>query len=167
MIQLKPKDIKPLRLKWYNEQNGICPILKNHYPVDKFCVDHQHKLVNELPSSDGKGLCRGAIHFQANALEGKIVNAFKRLGLPKHIDLIDYLRNLADYLESNKIQQGEKFIHPTESPRKLKLMKSSYNELVKAVGNDLTVPMYKNKRGNLTVVLERLYAKYKVTPKCK
>ena len=167
MIQLKPKDIKPLRLKWYAEQKGICPILKNKYPVDKFCIDHQHKLVNELPSEDGKGLCRGAIHFQANALEGKISNAFKRLGLHKHTDLVSYLRNLADYLESNKIQEGEKLIHPTESPRKLKLMKSSYNQLVKVVNNSEKIPPYKDKRGNLSVSLERLFSKYNITPKCK
>jgi len=167
MIQLKPKDIKPLRLKWYEEQNGICPILKQHYHVSKFCVDHQHKLVKELPSEDGKGLCRGAIHFQANALEGKILKSFKRLGLHKHIELKDYLRNLADYLDNNKIHTNEKFIHPTESPKKLKLMKSSYNELVRANAGRKEIPVYKDKTGNLSVSLERLFNEYKLTPKLK
>ena len=167
MIQLKPKDIKPLRLKWYNEQNGICPILKKHYPIDKFCIDHQHKLNNELPSEDGKGLCRGAIHFQANALEGKILKSFKRLGLHKHIDLVEYLKNLANYLDNNKIHTKEKLIHPTESPRKLKLMKSSYNELVRANAGEKEIPIYKDKKGNLSIHLERLFSEYKITPKCK
>ena len=167
MKQLKVNDLKPLRLKWFKEQNGICPILKKIYPVASFCVDHQHKLVNELPDETGKGLCRGAIHFQANALEGKIGNAFKRLGLHKHIELTEYLRNLADYLEDNKIHQGEQLIHPSESPRKLRLMKSSYNELMKASAGRCVLPDYKDKRGNLSKPLERLFTEYGTTPICK
>ena len=169
MIQLKHKDLKPLREKWHNEQDGICPILKKAYPIEFFCVDHQHKLINESPSEDGKGLCRGAIHLQANSLEGKISNAFKRLGLHKHIELTDYLRNLADYLESNRIHTGELLIHPTEAPKKKKLMKSSWNELNKQLCflGKKEIPEYKNKRGNLTKPLEQLFKHYNITPKLK
>ena len=35
IIQLKSSDIKPLKEKWYTEQNGICPILKKEYPIEK------------------------------------------------------------------------------------------------------------------------------------
>ena len=165
MIQLKHKDLKPLREKWHNEQNEICPILKKAYPIEFFCVDHQHKLVNELPSEDGKGLCRGAIHLQANSLEGKISNAFKRLGLHKHIELTDYLRNLADYLEDNRIHKGELLIHPTEAPKKKKLMKSSYNQLKSANNGFFKMPEYNN--GSLTKRLQFLFDKYRLTPKLK
>ena len=169
MIQLKHKDLKPLREKWHNEQAGICPILKKEYSIEFFCVDHQHKLVNELPSEDGKGLCRGAIHKQANSLEGKISNAFKRLGLHKHIELTDYLRNLADYLDNNRIHKGELLIHPTEAPKKPKLMKSSYNELSKKIEDHsfyewVKLPCYK---GNFTKPLEKLFKEYGITPKLK
>ena len=171
MIQLKHKALKHLREKWHNEQNGICPILKKAYPIEFFCVDHQHKLINELPSEDGKGLCRGAIHLQANSLEGKISKAYKRLGLHKHIELADYLRNLADYLESNRIHTGELLIHPTEAPKKKKLMKSSYNELVKAVKDSCIsvdgIPIYKDKRGNLSIALKSWFEAYNVTPKLR
>ena len=167
MIQLKHKALKHLREKWHNEQGGICPILKKAYPIEFFCVDHQHKLINELPSEDGKGLCRGAIHLQANSLEGKISKAYKRLGLHKHIELTDYLRNLADYLESNRIHTGELLIHPTEAPKKKKLMKSSYNELVKASEGKRVLPEYKDKRGNLTKPLEKLFKEYNITPKLR
>lgn len=47
IIQLKASDIKPLKEKWYSEQNGICPILKKEYPLEKFVVDHLHKLKSE------------------------------------------------------------------------------------------------------------------------
>ena len=167
MIQLKTSDLKILRAKWHREQQGVCPILKKAYPVKNFCIDHQHKLINELPDETGKGLVRGAIHFQANSLEGKITNAFKRLGLHKHIKLTDYLRNLADYLESNRIHEGNLLIHPTESPRRLKLMKSSYNELLNASKGKRVLPEYKDKRGNLTKPLERLFKEYGIIPKCK
>ena len=170
MIQLKHKDLKPLREKWHNEQAGVCPILKKEYAIEFFCVDHQHKLVNELPSEDGKGLCRGAIHLQANSLEGKISNAFKRLGLHKHIELTDYLRNLADYLDNNRIHKGELLIHPTEAPKKKKLMKSSYNELKKVVECPswiLIEKMPEYKEGRYTKKLEQMFSHYKVTPKLK
>jgi len=167
MKQLKNTDLKPLRSKWYDQQKGVCPILKKGYPLTDFCIDHQHKLINEKPNEEGKGLCRGAIHFQANSLEGKILKSFNRLGLGKHIQLVPFLRNLADYLENNRIHTIEKLIHPTEAPRKLQLMKSSYNELVKTIGAGVSIPEYKDKRGNLSKPLQLLFSKYNVTPKTK
>ena len=167
MIQLESKEIKSLKEKWHKEQNNICPLLKQEFPLDKMVLDHQHKLKAELPDETGKGLCRGAIQFQANALEGKFTNAFKRLGLDKYIDMVDFLRNLADYLEHNKIHEGEHYIHPTEKPRKPILMKSSYNKLVKAIDGKQKVPDYKQKRGNLTKALEKLFEKYGVEPEFK
>ncbi len=47
IIQLKASDIKPLKERWYEEQNGICLILKKEYPLEKFVVDHLHKLKSE------------------------------------------------------------------------------------------------------------------------
>jgi len=167
MKQLEQKEIKILKEKWHKEQDNICPLLKKEFPLDKMVLDHQHKLKAELPDESGKGLCRGAIQFQANALEGKFTNAFKRLGLDKFINMIDFLRNLADYLESNKIQEGEHYIHPTEKPRKPILMKSSYNKLIKIINGKQKVPPYKHKRGNLTKPLEKLFEKYNIEPQFK
>ncbi len=166
MIQLEQKEIKQLKEKWHNEQNGICPLLNLEFDLDKMVLDHQHKLKAELPDETGKGLCRGAIQFQANALEGKFTNAFKRLGLEKYISMPDFLRNLADYLEHNKIQEGELYIHPTEKPRKPILMKSSYNKLVKEINGKQKVPPYANKQ-KLTKTLERLFEKYELEPEFK
>lgn len=159
--QLKQKDLKALKEKWHQEQNGICPLFNKPYPPEEMTLDHCHKLKSELPSEDGKGLCRGAIHFQANSIEGKITNAFKRYGGDKHIDIVTFLRNLAKYLESNKIHTEEKWIHPSEEPKAPKLMKSSYNKLVKAIGGKQKIPSFS---GKLTKSLQKLYDKYNIKP---
>jgi len=164
LIQLKATDLKELKKRWCEEQDYVCPLFKKRYDLDQFAVDHQHKLVSEMPDETGKGLCRGAIHFQANSIEGKMTNAFKRYGGDKHIDIVSFLRNLADYLERNKIHTHEKLIHPSEKPKAAKLMKSSYNKLVKAVNGKQKVPQY---TGKFTKPLEKLFEKYGLKPEFK
>jgi len=159
--QLKRKDLKALKEKWHNEQNNICPLFGKKYPLDKVTLDHLHSLKSEVPDESGKGLCRGVVHFQANAIEGKITNVFKRYGGNKHTNLVTFLRNLADYLESNKIHTDEKWIHPSEEPKAPKLMKSSYNKLVKAVAGKQKIPQY---TGKFTKQIQKLYEKYGVEP---
>lgn len=159
--QLKQKDLPALRRKWYNEQDGYCSLFGNEYPIEDCTLDHQHKLKAELPDESGKGLCRGVLHKQANSIEGKITNAFKRYGGDKHTDIITFLRNLADYLESNKIHTEEQWIHPTEEPKKQKLMKSSYNKLVRTIAGKQKVHPY---NGTFTKQLESLFEKYGITP---
>lgn len=158
LIQLKQSDLQKIRDLWYTENSGICPILK--IPVEKsnIVIDHQHKLKSELPDDTGKGCCRGAIEFRCNALEGKITNAFKRYGLEKQIDLPTFLRNLADYLDNNKIHEDVLYIHPSEKPKSKKLRKSSYNKLKKL---EKKLPEY---TGNYTKNIEKLFNKHKITP---
>ena len=159
--QLKYKDLPALKKQWHEDQNYECPLFGKKYSLDEVVVDHRHKLKHELPDELGKGLCRGVIHFQANAIEGKITNAFRRYGGDKHIDIVHFLRNLADYLERNRSDDEVKFIHPSEEPKPPKLMKSSYNKLVKAVAGKQKVPKY---TGKFTKSLQKLYEKYGVEP---
>jgi len=159
--QLKQKDLKALKEKWYLEIYGICPLFGKKYPIEEFSLDHYHRTKTEPPGENGKGLCRGVLQFQANSIEGKITNAFKRYGGDKEIDIVSFLRNLANYLENNKIHTNEKWIHPSEEPKSPKLMKSSYNKLVKAIGNKQKIPPYNVK---LTKELQKLFEKYNVTP---
>lgn len=162
MKQLKQKDLKTLREKWHDEQSKICPLFDKECSYDEVTLDHYHALKSEGPDEKtGRGLCRGVIHKQANAIEGKITNAFRRYGGDKHIDIVSFLRKLADYLEKNKIHTEERWIHPSEEPKPPKLMKSSYNKLVKAVAGKQKVPKY---TGKLTKGLEKLYEKYGVEP---
>lgn len=162
LVQLKAKDLKGLRHKWWEDNNQCCPILKRKFPVEDMVIDHQHKLKGELPDETGKGIIRGCIHFQANALEGKITNAFKRLGLNKHVELTDFLRNLADYLERNYQHDEIKFIHPKEEPKPKKLTKTSYNKLSKLLQKQgKRVPKYS---GNLTKELSKLFEQNGIEP---
>lgn len=159
--QLKQKDLPTLREKWFQEQNKKCPLFGKEYDISEMTLDHFHGLKSELLDESGKGLCRGVLHKQANSIEGKITNAFKRYGGNKHTDIISFLRNLADYLEFNKIHTEEKWIHPTEEPKNPKLMKSSYNKLAKAISGKQKIPEY---TGKFTKQLEKLFGKYGIEP---
>jgi len=129
LIQLKQNDLKPLKQKLHSAQNNICPLLKIKVPFDQMVVDHKHKLKANPAGPNGDGLVRGAIEFRANALEGKITNNWKRMGLGKYTDLPTYLRNLADYLENPPCEQ--KYIHPSEKPKVKKLGKRVFNKIAK------------------------------------
>lgn len=161
LTQLKYTELKDLKERWYKEQDGYCPLFCKQYSLDEFVIDHFHGLKSMEIGEGGRGLCRGAIHFQANSIEGKITNAFKRYGGDKHIDIVAFLRRLADYLEFNKIHTDEKYIHPSEKPKSPKLMKSSYNKLVKAINGKQKIPLYTKK---FSKKLEALFIKYGIQP---
>jgi len=134
LIQLKQNDLKPLKQKLHSAQNNICPLLKIKVPLDQMVVDHKHKLKANPAGPNGDGLVRGAIDRFANALEGKITNNWKRMGLGKYTDLPTYLRNLADYLENPPCEQ--KYIHPSEKPKVKKLGKRVFNKIAKLYKED-------------------------------
>ena len=134
LIQLKQSELKELKRQLHNTQNDICPLLKIKVPFDQMVVDHKHKLKANPAGPNGDGLVRGAIEFRANALEGKITNNWKRMGLGKYTDLPTYLRNLADYLENPPCEQ--KYIHPSEKPKVKKLGKRVFNKIAKLYKED-------------------------------
>jgi len=133
LIQLKQKDIKELKQKLHKEQHNICPLLNKKVPLNEMTLDHKHKLKANPAGPNGDGLCRGAIEFRANAIEGKISNNWKRYfgaDESKHpISLPDFLRNLADYLENPPCEQI--YIHPSEKPKPKKLGKRVFNKIAK------------------------------------
>lgn len=134
LTQLGQNDLKKLRDEEHIKQGETCPLLKIKVPKDKMVVDHKHKLKDEEPSIDGKGLVRGVIEFRANGIEGKISNAWKRYfgaDESKHpISLPDFLRNLADYLENPPLDYL-KLIHPKEKIKEEIFKKSDYNRIKK------------------------------------
>lgn len=128
---IKSSRLQEYRKKWWEEQKGICPILQQEIPFEKSSVDHIHKRkADEVGGSNNLGLIRGVIHFQANSLEGKITNAYKRYGIDKYIDLPSFLRNLADYIENPPLVHL-KLVHPNEAPKRKKLSKKEFNKLKK------------------------------------
>lgn len=166
VVQLKSSDVKDLRDKWHKEQGEICPILGIKVSSEKVSLDHLHKLKSEEAGIDGKGCCRGAIEFRANAIEGKISNAYKRLGLDKLIELPALLRNLADYLEHNHLQDETIYIHPTEKVPEKKLSKKNYNKLAKLYktsGAKAKFPEFPSS-GKLTKPLEKIFNDFNIEP---
>jgi len=168
LIQLKQKDLKPLREQWHKEQNNICPILKQEFDISEMVIDHIHMTKKETIGINGAGLCRKCIHRQINSFEGKITNAYKRYGLDKFdMSLPDILRSLADYLE----QQPSEFIHPNEAPKQKIVTKSSFNKLIKKMklsGYTKKYPIYrivndKNKQ-KLTIPLKKLFNQFNIEP---
>jgi len=169
LIQLKQKDIIPLKEKLFKDNNGICPLLGIEVPLDKMALDHIHKLKGE-EASEQKGTCRNLIEFRANAMEGKITNSWKRyFGANEElhpISLSNYLRNLADYLEAGALNDnGTFYIHPKEAPEIPKLSKRNYNKLKKlcAGRKGKKFPEFP-KSGKLTKPLKKLYEEFDIEP---
>lgn len=171
-IEMKQKDIKILKEKIWLQNNKKCPLLNIELPLESFALDHIHRLKSE-ENSINKGVIRNSIEFRANAMEGKISNNWKRYfgaDEDKHpISLPNFLRNLADYLEKGAYcetldNEDTYYIHPNEVAKEPKLMKSSYNELVKINNNKLKIPEWKSSQ-KLTKVLEKLFIIYNIKPK--
>jgi len=130
------KETQEIKKELYIINDGVCPLLNEKVPLDKMVADHQHKLKKESCtdwSEGGKGLIRGAIEFRANAVEGKIVNAWSRYGLEKEgYDLPTYLRNLANYLETPPATDlDECYAYYSEKPKRTKVKISEYKRVAK------------------------------------
>lgn len=168
MQQIAKSELKELREMLYEEQDGICPILKVEIPVEDMVVDHKHRKKSTPIGENGAGMIRGVIQRSANVVEGKLSNAYVRYGLHKFdITLPDFLRNLADYLENPPLE-SEFFIHPSEAPPPKKLMRSSFNKLKKEWQNDpqnkfRLFPAFP-KSGKMIKALRVMYDHYEITP---
>jgi len=166
-IEMKQKDIKPLKEKIWLENDKKCPILDVEIPLDKMVLDHIHKLKNES-YSETKGTIRTSLEFRANAFFGKMENAFKRYGLDKDYELSDLLRKAADYFDKGAYQdeEGNYYIHPNEVPKDPKVSKRNYNKLKKVYkesGRKKKFPDFP-KSGKLTVGLKALFEEFSISP---
>lgn len=127
IVQLESKDLKDFREKIAKEQDLVCPICKQKRELEEFVVDHQHKTKGEKNGVNGAGMVRGVICFMCNSTEGRMLAKFKRSGLSKDITFQEYLRALADYLDTSTTN----YIHPSEKPKERKLMKRPFNKIKK------------------------------------
>jgi len=169
MIEMKQKDILTLKTKIWKENNGLCPLLNIKLPLEKCALDHIHKLINEIPSSQ-KGTIRNSIEFRANAMEGKITNNWKRYfgsDETNHpITLPNFLRNLADYLEKGSYYDGNYYIHPSEVIKPEPLSKRNYNKLKKVYqlsGKKPKFPEYPKSK-KVTKKLKLLFEEFDIIP---
>ena len=128
--QVTQKNLAEFRQLIHKQQKGICPILKQKIPFTDTVVDHKHGSKTTDTGYKGKGLIRGVIQTQANAIEGKIHNAYIRYGLKKFIELPVLLRRIADYIENPPL--GYKYIHPSEIQKPKKIKKRCFKKVVVA-----------------------------------
>ena len=167
-IPVKTSDLSQLREDMHNAQGCVCPILDQIFPVSECVVDHMHRAKRTDPIGPRTGgLIRGVIHRQANTIEGKFVNAYRRYGLHKYMDEPQFLRNLADYLE----RKHTNYIHPNEVPNKayryIQLFSyKTLKEKMDAAGVKKGLPPFpRNKKLKFTIKMQQLFKRYKVIPK--
>jgi len=152
-VQLKAKDIPEIRDRILKEQNGKCLICNN--PPKRPCLDHHHK-----KRIKGTGLIRGVVCSNCNIMISKAENNCVRYGFTQE-ELPEILRAIADYLERPHLP----YIHPSEAPKKPKLMKSSYNKLKKALEGTEYICPDMSKSGVLTKPLEKAFKQAGIKPK--
>ena len=158
LIQLKSKEVKELRDKILQEQNGICPLCKMLIKEGEEALDHQHKTKAENIGESGAGLIRGVLCRNCNVAEGRILHQYKRAGVYLK-NFPDFLRNLADYLE----EDNQHFVHPSEAPKAPRLGKNAFKQLQKLYKEKY--PRRKKglqypKNGKVTITWERLFEEF-------
>jgi len=176
-IEMKTKDIRPLKEKIWIMNRKKCPVLNKEVPLNKMALDHAHKR-NDEEYSENKGVIREALDFRVNAVLGKLENSLKRTGLSyaDDFDIGEFLRNAADYFDRGAYidEDGYYFIHPSETKKEPKLSKRNYNRLKKLYNMEDFVPKRKNQKkkpfpdyprsGKITKSLKELYGRLEIEP---
>lgn len=122
--------LRDFRKQQWDNQDGICPILKQHVPFEDTVVDHQHANKGSTAGVNNAYMVRGIIQNGANAAEGKMYNTYKRMGLSKMITFPTFLRNLADYVENPPLY-GSGYVHPEGKPKRKTIGKREFNRVIK------------------------------------
>ena len=148
ITQLKQSDVPLLRLKLLMKQEGKCAICG--CVPDIPCLDHHHK-----KRIYGSGLIRGVLCNNCNVFIAKIENNASRYGISKG-ELTTRLSQVIAYLE----HEHYPYLHPSEAPKKKKLMKNSYNELMKVCKSKIPYGT-----GFYTVKLKALFELKNIKPR--
>lgn len=85
--------------KFYDAQNGICPVCGRplNEDVQSNHLDHDHEL-----SGPKAGKVRGLLCNLCNAAEGQMKHKFSRSGLKgRDVDYLEWLENLLEYLKTD------------------------------------------------------------------
>lgn len=117
---LNKKSYDELKVKLYNDQNGICPICGR--PLDmniaKNHLDHDHAL-----EGSNAGRVRGLLCNLCNVYEGRTLHQFKRSGLANQgVDYLCALRALVRYLEADNSESDLHPQYPADLKKRFKRM---------------------------------------------
>ena len=113
--RITKKDYPSVKQALFEKQNGVCALCKRPLEgeLDKHHLDHDHAL-----SGNNAGRVRGLLCNLCNGTEGNVKHKFNRSGLvSRDVDYIQWLRNLADYLERD---YSENKLHDKFIPDKVK-----------------------------------------------
>ena len=165
MQQLKQKDVKKIREQLLGKQDGKCAIMDLVIDPSDAALDHAHEASEYTDLREGQ--IRGVLHKFANSLEGQMRSKYRRSGCARFISFEEFLLGLYNYLTSD----GYPLLHPSNSPKPRKLMKSSYRELEREIKKinkynkkQIKFPPYP-KSGICTKKLCELFDQVKIYPK--
>lgn len=96
-LRAKPKDIKPLREQYLQEQNGLCAICGEQINPEEAVLDHCHRT----------GYIRAVLHRGCNAYIGHLENNQARNKITAN-RLAQILANYQNYVQTHK-----PILHPT------------------------------------------------------
>lgn len=160
MKQLEPKDVRETRERLLEEQEGFCTLCETYIQLGDAHLDHSHQT----------GRIRGVLCSSCNKTEGILRSKFIRSGIHKKIKFETYLKNLAEYLT----KEHHKIYHPSNRPGSKKLMKSSYNKLIREINKAnvyykskgkkvIKIPQYPKSK-KLTKRLDELFKEFGLNP---
>jgi len=156
------KSLIAIRNSMIENQNGVCPLCDN--PIISPVCDHHHTGAHK-----GDGKIRGVVCSVCNSIVGKFENAFIRYGVDIET-MPKFLENMLLY-HSKQSPFKTNYIYPTEKPKVPKLMKYSFNELVRAIKEAQKIGKYKKKiplypkSKKMTKQLKELYEEFNIEPK--
>lgn len=108
LTKARPKDIKPLRQQFLEEQQGLCALC--YEPVDPLeaVLDHCHKT----------GYLRSVLHRGCNAYIGSMENGLARNRISPN-RLTNILANFESYVQTHRL-----ILHPTHRTPEEKLART-------------------------------------------
>ena len=103
--QIKSTEVPKYRKMYATKQKYICPVCGGSIATGMTALDHCHDT----------GMLRATLCGTCNRNEGKLKKAMRYMAAKSHLvwsDPIQWLRNLANYLEHHK-ENPSGVIHPT------------------------------------------------------
>lgn len=116
MNKLRQKDLPKYREELLDKQGGLCAVCQQ--PIEKDPVlDHDHET----------GHCRGVLHRECNAVEGKLINWLRRF----KIDQTRFLEGVLAYWDAEHNQNPIHPKHKTEVEKEILRLKRKVKQVKK------------------------------------